>query len=104
MAIYGLKSTLSVTYDHGYSPVPDVIVAVCRRMALRAFLNPTGLISEDVAIDDYTRKVGYADRTGAGVTLTDEDKASLKRYRRGAFSVDLGSSDSGGAGGYGGKS
>jgi len=100
MAIYGLKSTVSVTYDHGYAPIPDIIAAVCRRMALRAFLNPTGITSEANTIDDYTHKVGYADKTGAGVTLTDEDKASLRRYRRGAFSVDLGSGDSGGAGGY----
>ena len=95
LAIYGLKSTLSVTYNHGYSPIPDVIVAVCRRMAMRAFINPTGLTSLESGIDDWTNKVGYADRVGTGVALTDEDKLSLRRYRRGAFSVDLGSGDTG---------
>lgn len=96
MAIYGLKSTLSVTYDHGYATIPDVIATVCRRMALRAFINPTGVTSQEGSIDDFGTKVAYADRVGAGVALTDDDKLSLRRFRRGAFSVDIGSGDSGG--------
>jgi hypothetical protein len=91
MAIYGLKSTLKVTYDHGYAAVPPTIVAVCRRMALRALVNPVGVTSE--AIDDY--KVSYAG-TGIGVVMTDDDRKSLRRFRRAAFSIDMGSADSGG--------
>lgn len=97
MAIYGLKSTLSVIYNHGYTPIPDVIVAVCRRMAMRAFINPTGVTSLEETIDDYGNKVAYADRAGTGVNLTDDDRLSLRRYRRGAWSMDLGSGDTGGA-------
>lgn len=89
LAIYGLKSTIHAVYDHGYSPVPDVIVAVCRRVVMRAMDNPLGA-SGGEAIDDY--KAPSYSSAGTACWLSDEDKLSLRRFRRGAFSVELGSS------------
>lgn len=88
MAVYGLMSTVTVTYDAGYSEVPQIIVSVCIGAAMRAFDNPMGVARE--AIDDYSRELP-AGAVGTGAFLTDADMKRLRRYRRGAFSVDMGS-------------
>lgn len=87
LALYGIKPLIHAVYNHGYAVVPDVIVAVCARMAMRAMDNPTG-VSTGEGIDDYTGP-RYA-VSGTGCFLTDEDRKHLRRFRRGAFSVDMG--------------
>ena len=85
MAIYGLKSIVEVTYDAGNATVPNAVAATCRRMVIRAMSNPTGVARE--SIDDYTVQ-RLSDR--GGVFLDDDDKKALRRYRRGAFEVNMG--------------
>lgn len=87
LAIYGLKSTVTVVYSHGYDPVPEPVAAVCRRMVMRALASGvSGLASEK--IDDYQYQ---AAEPGAGVILTPADEKQLRRYRRPARSISLGS-------------
>ncbi|MGW4663184.1 hypothetical protein [Streptosporangium sandarakinum] len=76
---------VQVTYSHGYTNVPDDIVAVVLDVASRSLTNPAGLRS--VAIDDYTRT--YATETLGAGALTDANKAALASYRRGATSLRL---------------
>ena len=84
LAIYGLKSTVTVDYDHGYATIPDIIRATCLRVAARAYSNPSGYIREQV--DDYAYE---RPATGAGVYLDDDDRRAIKRYRRTSFAVSL---------------
>jgi hypothetical protein len=87
--------TYRITYDHGYSPVPDDVVALCCRMVLDVLLAPTltaGLVQE--RIGQYAYQYGQA--TGAGspgatVRLTEADKQMLKDagYRRTAGTVQM---------------
>lgn len=93
LAIYGLMSTATVTYDAGYDPIPQVIATVCVNAAMRAFDNPTGDLRESV--DDYTRDKSRGFQgdqpTGVGVFLDLADQRRLRRYRRSAFMLPMGS-------------
>lgn len=92
LAPFGVLSTVTVTYDAGYATVPPVIAMVCINAAMRAFDNPTGVLRE--SIDDYTRDYsrGFSGDapTGTGVFLDATDQRRLRRYRRGAFTVNMG--------------
>lgn len=83
---YGCWSRrVRVTYSHGYTTVPDDIVAVVLDIAGRSLTNPSGLRS--VQIDDYSRT--YASETFGGASLSDANKAILANYRRLASNVRL---------------
>lgn len=92
LAIYTPVSTVTVTYDAGYNPIPQVIVSVCINAAMRAFDNPTGVLRE--SIDDYTRDFsrGFSGDapTGTGVFLDAADQKRLRRYARRSFAVNIG--------------
>jgi hypothetical protein len=64
---------VTVVYDHGYTEVPDDIVAVTVSIATRLFTNPAGYQQE--SIDGYSYIVG-------GTTLPEEQ--ILASYRQGA--------------------
>lgn len=87
LAIYGLKSTVHVVYDAGFAEVPGPVFTTCLRMVMRAMDNPTGL--DQANIDDSQTR--YNNGRG-GVFLADEDKRSLRRYRRAAFTIPQGHS------------
>lgn len=87
MAIYAPVSTVTVTYDAGYNPLPQAIVSVCINAAMRAFSNPTGVLRE--SIDDYSRD--FSGDAATGVLLDAIDQKRLRRYARRAFVIDMGS-------------
>lgn len=71
----------TVTYSHGYSPIPDdVVLAVCQPVQ-RHLDNPSGIRSETIgeAATVYTIPgTGY----GLGLALSPVDKDLLRLYRR----------------------
>jgi hypothetical protein len=85
LAVYGLKSTVTLNYDRGYTSVPAAIKAETLRMVGRAIGNPSGYVSE--RLDDYTYQ--RADGT-AGVYLDEAGRSALKRWRRSAFAIAQG--------------
>lgn len=71
-----------VSYTHGYTDIPDDIVAVVCQVAARAFGRPadtTGLQQESIA--GYSYSVGAAAAAGTVGLMLDE-KAALDVYRR----------------------
>lgn len=76
---------VQVTYSHGYTNVPDDIVAVVLDIAGRALTNPAGLRS--VSIDDYTRT--FATETVGGPALSEANRQALAGYRRAPATVRL---------------
>ena len=70
--------TYRVTYSHGDAQVPDVVVAVVARMALRTLTAPTmagGMTGETIGPYSY-RTDGSG--VGTAVLMTDEDRQELK--------------------------
>jgi hypothetical protein len=77
----GPDATVTVTYSHGYDPVPADVQAVCLALATRIFTNPTGAVSEQVL--NYQVTYDQAARArAAGMALTPEDQQALRKYRR----------------------
>jgi hypothetical protein len=74
-----------VTYSHGYAEIPDDIVDVVLDLASTNLINPGGVRSETVGGESVT----YATETVGNAALTDQHRADLRPYTRGAFSVTL---------------
>lgn len=74
---------VTVTYDHGYDPVPGVARAVCLQVAARLWLSPAGaqIAGERAGSWSVTyRPVG----SGSGIELTDYERRLLDQLRPGA--------------------
>lgn len=90
---FGGPDTYRVTYDHGYSAIPDDVIAVCCGMVLRLLTSPSqieGLTSE--RIGEYSYQLGqFPGGAAAGVTvrLSEADKDALNVYRRRASTIQL---------------
>ena len=70
--------TYRVTYSHGDARIPDTVVAVVARMALRTLTAPTaagGVTGETIGPYSY-RTDGSG--VGTAVLMTDEDRGELK--------------------------
>lgn len=76
----GPGAQVSVTYTHGFATIPDDIKGVCLALAARSLQSPDGVNSE--TIGSYS--VSYS-RTGGAVSLLDEERRLLDRYRRRVF-------------------
>lgn len=74
-ATTGTLRRVSVTYSHGYDPVPGEIKRVCLQAAARAYRNPEGLRSETTGSESYT----YATETVQAVDLTDDEVKAVRR-------------------------
>lgn len=72
---------LTVTYSHGFSPVPDDVVSVVAAIAGRAVTNPDGVRSETIGTYSVTHTVS-ADGAAAGLLLGTSELSVLDRYRR----------------------
>lgn len=73
-----------VVYDHGYALIPAEVVAVVCGMVTKVLSSPSpveGMVSEKIGQYSYQLQQG-AGAGGLAVRLTDDDKASLARYRR----------------------
>ena len=66
--------------------VPDDVAAVVVQVAARVWHNPAGL--QSVTVDDATRR--WSDSGGAGLYLTDGERAILARYREAGAPSGLG--------------
>ena len=76
----GPQTQITVTYAHGFATIPDDIKGVCLALAARSLTSPDGVNSESVG----SYSVSYS-RSGGAVSLLDEEKALLNRYRRRVF-------------------
>ncbi len=76
----GPGAQVTVTYTHGFAVIPNDIKGVCLALAARSLTSPDGVNSESVG----SYSVSYS-RTGGAVSLLDEEKALLNRYRRRVF-------------------
>lgn len=76
----GPGAQVTVTYTHGLATVPDDIKGVCLALAARSLQSPDGVNSESIG----TYSVTYG-RTGGAVSLLDDERRLLDRYRRKVF-------------------
>lgn len=77
--------TIAVTYDHGFTVVPDDIVAVVCKIAKASWVNPQGL----QRWRQGETEVALSAATVAEGCLNDDDKRVLDFYRRPRRSVKL---------------
>jgi hypothetical protein len=79
---YGaFPGTFEVTYDHGYSAVPDEVKMVCATTTISVLMAPTmaaGVIGETVGAYSYRLERGGG---GLVVALTEADLAALADFR-----------------------
>ena len=70
------RGLVSVTYSHGYEPIPDDVKGLCLDIAARGFLTPHGVNQTSLGSfsESYDRQVA--------MTLRDEERAKLRPYRR----------------------
>lgn len=73
----GDGAQVTVTYTRGFSTIPGVVKGVCLALAARSLTSPDGVNSESVG----SYSVSYS-RTGGAVSLLNEEKALLNKYRR----------------------
>lgn len=71
--------SVEVTYDHGYTTVPDGIQRVCVSYAARMFVNPEG--SQQRRRGDASTSFASSANEASG--LTDNEKRALDRFRSG---------------------
>ncbi len=71
---------MTVVYTHGFAVIPNDVKGVCLALAARSLQSPDGVNSETVG----SYSVSYS-RTGGAVSLLDEERRLLDRYRRKVF-------------------
>jgi hypothetical protein len=81
---------VTVTYTHGWDPVPADIQAIVIQATNRVLVNPSGIRSETVGGESVTYLIPAAGEY-LGVLLSRTEQRVLDRYRRTAGSVTLGS-------------
>lgn len=74
--------TLTVTYTHGYNPIPDDIIAVCCSVVMRAIgREPVDAGIQSESIQGYSYTLGAIGAAGA-LGLLDSEKHILDAYCR----------------------
>lgn len=84
------SGTVEVTYEHGYQTIPQEIIDLNAELVARIFNSPTqGVVGvRSQGVGPYNVSLDPA--TGGGmIVLTDEDKATLDKYRVFGHSVEL---------------
>lgn len=79
---------VTVTYTHGFDPVPDDIAAIVLQAANRAIVNPSQLRAETVGGESLTYLVPHGGEA-LGVLLSEVEKRALRRYKRTSGTVHL---------------
>lgn len=72
---------ITVTYTHGFDPIPDDLKGLCLVMVQRALDNPTGIASE--SIGSYSVSYGRQ----SGVYIAEDELAIVDRYRQNVHSL-----------------
>lgn len=75
---------VQVTYSHGYTTIPDDVVALCLDVAQALYTNPAGLRS--MTIDDYS-ETRATEMLGAATVESVKARLGATGRRRGAFSI-----------------
>lgn len=78
----------TITWTHGYDPVPGDIQAIVMQAANRVIVNPSGIRSETVGGESVTYLIPAVGEY-LGVLLSKTEQRVLDRYRRTAGSVRL---------------
>jgi hypothetical protein len=73
-------SQVVVVYTHGYSPIPELVKAICMEMVVRVWVNPGSVIQES----EGNTNVTYAPFAAPprGLLLTDNEKRDLNKLLR----------------------
>jgi hypothetical protein len=82
----GPDAAVTVVYDHGYTAVPDDIVAVVCGVVNGQLTNPAGVRSESIGQRSVTF-AGDGASIGAGLQLAGYQRAVLHAYGRRAWTV-----------------
>lgn len=82
----GPATRIIITYDHGYSEIPGDIVDEVAGMVAAQISVPVGILKENIGGYGAT----YVRSPGGAMTLTDDAKKNLDRYRRRAWSTQAG--------------
>jgi hypothetical protein len=77
---------ITVTYTHGWDPVPADVQAIVMQAANRVLVNPSGIRSETVGGESVTYLIPAVGEY-LGVLLSRTEQKVLDRYRRTAGSV-----------------
>ncbi len=72
---------VTVTYTHGYDPIPSDAAGVVLQLASRALGNPAALQSESETIGSYSHSQVFGVGGTGGFGLSAQDRAVLDRYR-----------------------
>lgn len=80
---------VTVTYTHGWNPVPGDIAAIVMQAANRVLVNPSAIRSETVGGESTTYLIPAAGEA-LGVLLSRTEQRVLDRYRRTSGSVRVG--------------
>lgn len=72
--------TLTVTYTHGFDPVPELVAAICMEMVVRVWFNPGSVARESVG----NVSVVYDNNrfSPGGILMTDSEKQVLNDLLR----------------------
>ncbi|MGW5426880.1 hypothetical protein ACWET9_06585 [Streptomyces sp. NPDC004059] len=81
---------VTITYTHGWDPVPGDIQAIVMQAVNRVLVNPSQVRSETVGGESVTYLIP-ATGEALGVLLSKTEQKVLDRYRRTAGSVRIGS-------------
>lgn len=68
---------VDVVYSHGYTALPEDLKAICVEMSARAWVNPRGVISEQIG--NYSAR--WSAEATAGMALDDDEMMMVKSYR-----------------------
>lgn len=75
----GPETKVTVTYTHGFDPVPPEVTEICLNMAARGWDTPTGVTREQIG--SWSAQYGPA-VSGGAVSLTREERRILSELRR----------------------
>lgn len=82
----GPAAQITIVYDHGFSEIPGDVVDEVAGMVAAQLAVPVGILKE--VIGGY--QVGYIRSPGGAMTLTEEGKKALNKYRRRTWSTPAG--------------
>jgi hypothetical protein len=86
----GTSDTVTVTYTHGYDPVPDAIKALTLEAVVRVWVNPGSVMAERYGSEQVTYLMGAADTMPTGLLLTKVEQETVRRVtRRGTRSMGV---------------
>lgn len=76
----GPRSTIVVSYDHGFNPIPDDIVQIVADLVAEQLRNPDQLQSETAGSYSVTYAGARRDTKSTSIELGDDQKDALRDY------------------------